>query len=69
MNKLIANIEVQAKAQQLYLPFKYLNYAASFQDPMTGYGSTIKERLQNISRKYDPKGFFQTNVPGGFKLF
>ena len=47
----------------------YLNYAAPWQDPIRGYGSVNRKRLQEISRRYDPRGLFQNNVPGGFKLF
>ena len=53
----------------LSIPFKYLNYAGKSQDPIGSYGQDIKERLQAVSKKYDPNGLFQTGVPGGFKLF
>ena len=47
----------------------YLNYAATWQDPIDGYGATVKSELQAVSEKYDPTGVFQKQVPGGFKLF
>lgn len=53
----------------LYLPFKYLNYADKSQDPIGSYGRDNKDRLQETSRRYDPRGLFQTGLPGGFKLF
>ncbi|KAL9118743.1 MAG: hypothetical protein Q9187_004711 [Circinaria calcarea] len=49
--------------------FKFMPYAYAGQDPIDGYGSTSKAKLQATSRKYDPDGFFQKGVPGGFKLF
>lgn len=49
--------------------YLYLNYADKWQDPITGYGSAEKSRLQKVSRKYDKNGIFQKAVPGGFKLF
>lgn len=49
--------------------FVYLNYAASYQDPVSSYGSASKAFLRSVSKKYDPEGLFQTGVPGGFKLF
>ena len=68
-DQLFSHIDEMAKAKDLYLPFKYLNYAAGNQDPIAGYGDDVKERLQRASKQYDPKGLFQNAVPGGFKLF
>ncbi|KAH8891930.1 oxidoreductase FAD-binding protein [Thozetella sp. PMI_491] len=62
------HVEVLTK-QGLYIPFQYLNYADSSQDPIAGYGPEVKTRLQAVSKKYDPHGVFQSMVPGGFKLF
>lgn len=50
-------------------PYLYLNYAAPWQDPISGYGAAAKSALQAASKKYDPTGVFQQQVPGGFKLF
>ncbi|KAF2844572.1 FAD-binding domain-containing protein [Plenodomus tracheiphilus IPT5] len=49
--------------------FKYLNFAASFQDPFASFGSDEVSKLKAVAKKYDPKGVFQKQVPGGFKLF
>lgn len=67
--KLIGRIEEATKAAKLFNRYKYLNYAANFQDPIGSYGAASKVNLQRISKKYDPTGIFQTSVPGGFKLF
>lgn len=48
--------------------FEYLNYAAYFQNPLAGYGASNYNALKSVSKTYDPVGFFQTGVPGGFKL-
>ncbi|PQE14459.1 oxidoreductase FAD-binding protein [Rutstroemia sp. NJR-2017a BBW] len=53
----------------LFNRYKYVNYSAGYQDPISGYGDEMKAKLQETSKKYDPEGFFQTNVPGGFKIF
>ncbi|PQE08956.1 oxidoreductase FAD-binding protein [Rutstroemia sp. NJR-2017a WRK4] len=53
----------------LFNRYKYVNYSAGYQDPISGYGDEMKAKLQAISKKYDPEGFFQMNVPGGFKIF
>jgi hypothetical protein len=57
------------RREEVYIPWKYLNYADKLQDPIGSYGEEVKARLQAVSKKYDPRGFFQTGVPGGFKLF
>jgi hypothetical protein len=40
-----------------------------WQDPIDSYGVTVKKELQEVSKKYDPTGMFQKQVPGGVKLF
>ena len=57
------------KSRGLWHRWVYLNYAAEWQDPITGYGEENKLKLQETSKKYDPHAVFQRNVPGGFKLF
>ena len=66
---LVDTIEKLAKAKGIFSPFKYLNYAAGHQDPFAGYGPKAQANLKAVSRKYDSTRFFQTVVPGGFKLF
>lgn len=53
----------------LYDPFNYMGDAAGFQSIFPGYGEENHLRLQEIARKYDPHGVFQTLMPGGFKVF
>jgi hypothetical protein len=48
--------------------YVYLNFAAWFQDPLRAYGAEQYKKLQRTARKYDPKGFFQTQLSGGFKV-
>lgn len=66
---LIETIDENTKAAGLFHKFKYLNYAAPFQDPIGSYGPATKANLHTVSKKYDHEGFSQTGVPGGFKLF
>ena len=61
-------IKAEAKRRNLDNDFIYLNYASEFQDPIGSYGKKNKERLIQISKKYDPKQVFQYLQPGGFKL-
>jgi len=58
-----------ASGLNLYHEYKYLNYSAGWQDPISGYGAATKNTLRAVSKKYDPRGLFQRQVPGGFKLF
>ncbi|RDW73465.1 putative FAD binding-containing protein [Coleophoma cylindrospora] len=63
-----AVIEAYAKATNQYTPWIYLNYANPSQDPIGSYGVANVNLLKRASAKYDPKGFFQKRVSGGFKL-
>ena len=57
-----------ARRMGLLHRFVYINYADPSQDPIGSYGPANVQRLKAASRKYDPRGVFQTQVPGGFKL-
>lgn len=67
--KVIETIEQDATSRGTAVLFKYMNYAWDFQDPISSYGEKNRAFLQEVSKKYDPKGVFQKGVPGGFKLF
>ncbi|XDG00627.1 hypothetical protein ABKA04_000242 [Annulohypoxylon sp. FPYF3050] len=65
----LEKIDQDAASRGTAHPFKYMNYAYSFQDPISSYGPGNQEKLREVSVKYDPDGLFQKGVPGGFKLF
>ncbi|KAI4126263.1 MAG: hypothetical protein LQ341_006894 [Variospora aurantia] len=67
-DRVLASIEQQARARDLYYPWLFLNDAGVTQDPIStyGYGASLP-RMQAVSRQYDPRGVFQRSVPG-FKL-
>ncbi|CAN9229228.1 unnamed protein product [Alternaria alternata] len=69
LKDLVRLIEGLTKEESVFHPYKYLNFAASFQDPLASYGGIELRRMKKVARKYDPTGVFQTQVPGGFKLF
>lgn len=46
----------------------YMNYAGVTQDVLGSYGAETLEYMKNVAKKYDPEGWFQRMVPGGFKL-
>lgn len=49
-------------------PYIFLNYGANDQPVIQGYGRDNVDKLLAVSRKYDPTGVFQKQVPGGFKV-
>ena len=65
----LKQVETLAADSGMLHRWKYLNYAAQWQDPIAGYGHESREKLRDVTRKYDPHGVFQTQVPGGYKLF
>jgi hypothetical protein len=66
--RLIDGANDVAKAMGMLHQFQYLNYAGPGQHPLASYGSRNVASLKAVSRKYDPHGVFQQQVPGGFKL-
>jgi hypothetical protein len=69
LNKKVLH-EIKKGAEDIghLVPYTYMNYAFPGQDPISSYGPEIKGELQAVSNKYDPNGFFQNTVRGGFKL-
>ncbi|KAK6197111.1 hypothetical protein LQW54_010906 [Pestalotiopsis sp. IQ-011] len=65
---LIAAIERDVGQLDALDPFIYINYAASWQRPIDGYGEDSLEKLQSVREKYDPGHVFTNLVPGGFKI-
>ncbi|KAI1370568.1 hypothetical protein F4677DRAFT_438049 [Hypoxylon crocopeplum] len=66
--KALENIDNEAQSKNVSVPYRYLNYAFTHQDPFSSYGPESKAHLQAVSSKYDPEGFFQTVSAGPFKL-
>jgi FAD binding domain len=66
--RLFSQATASAQSLGVYNPYLYLNYAASWQNPIASYGAASVSSLQAASKKYDPNGVFQKVVPGGFKL-
>jgi hypothetical protein len=69
LQDIIARLDEQIEKEDVKHDFVYLNFAASFQDPFAGYGKEKVDALRSVARKYDPKGLFQKQLAGGFKLF
>ncbi|KAJ8122588.1 hypothetical protein ONZ43_g1256 [Nemania bipapillata] len=49
-------------------PFVYLDYAGQYQDPIASYGAESVKKLRQVRKKFDPKGAFTFQVPGGYKI-
>lgn len=71
-----ATIDNIVKKQRAYLKktgylidFIYLNYADISQNVLPTWGAKNLAKLRAASKKYDPTGVFQTQSPGGYKLF
>lgn len=50
------------------MDFIYLNYADISQKVVQSWGTDNVAKLRAASKKYDPKGVFQKQVPGGYKI-
>jgi hypothetical protein len=67
-HRTLSLVEAKAKSKGLLLGFEYLNYAASYQNPLKSYGEANLHFLKGVAKKYDPERVFQKRAPGGFKL-
>lgn len=65
---LIESIESLAAKREKASRYRFMNYGYKTQNVLQGYGKENLERLRRVSKMYDPQGFFQRAVPGGFKL-
>lgn len=57
-----------AGARGLNNDYIYMNYASPYQDVISSYGASNKQRLKKIAAVYDPAAVFQKLQPGYFKL-
>ena len=63
------DIEAVVHQKKVGMPFQYLNYTVSWQNPLASYGARETEDRRRMARKYYPKGLFQRQAVGGFKLY
>ncbi|KAF4926907.1 putative FAD-linked oxidoreductase [Colletotrichum viniferum] len=70
IEKTVQTIDSATAEAGLHHPLRYMGDSAAFQvaEFFDGYPQGVAERLNNVALKYDPDGFFQKNMPGGFKL-
>lgn len=68
LKALLAEANAFATAQGQDVNWVYLNYANEAQDPLASYGEENLAFLREVKELYDPEGWWQEMVPGGFKL-
>lgn len=68
MAKAIEELRVFSASQEGHSTYLYMNYANPEQDVIGSYGKQNVDHLKRVSKKYDPEGFFQYRVPGGWKV-
>jgi hypothetical protein len=66
--RLAGQVQGMVRDMGLERRFVYANYAGPDQRPLESYGEGNLEFLRKVAKEYDPSGFFQRRVPGGFKL-
>lgn len=64
----IAELEAYAESIGASTAFRYLNYVHPSQKPLQSYGAKNVAFMKEVAAEYDPSGFFQTRVSGGFKI-
>lgn len=62
-------IDTMTKQRGLYDRFIFPNDAYHRQDPLKSFGANAFRKMRGIASTYDPDRVFQTQVPGGFKLW
>lgn len=63
-----AELEAYAESIGANTPWRYINYVNQEQNPLKSYGAENVAFMKEVSKEYDPTGFFQTRVSGGFKI-
>lgn len=66
--KLIKQIEDLSAERKLVSRYRFYNYGYKSQQIIEGYGRENVAKMKAVSERYDPSGFFQTIVTGGFKV-
>ena len=64
----VEEIRAFSASQPGHSTYVYMNYANAEQDVIKSYGKENVDFLRRTAAKYDPKGFFQYRVPGGWKV-
>lgn len=68
LGQVSAELEAYAESIGANTPWRYANYVNPTQDPLKSYGAENVDFIRSVAQEYDPTGFFQTRVVGGFKI-
>ncbi|CCF32176.1 FAD binding domain-containing protein [Colletotrichum higginsianum] len=68
MGQAIEELRAYSASLEGHSTYIYMNYANPEQDVLGSYGAENVEFLRKTAAKYDPTGFFQDRVPGGWKV-
>ncbi|KAM5347257.1 hypothetical protein ACJ41O_010262 [Fusarium nematophilum] len=68
MAQAIEELRAYSASQDGHSEYLYMNYANPEQDVIGSYGSKNAKFLKKTASKYDPTGFFQYRIPGGWKV-
>ncbi|KAF6803041.1 FAD binding domain-containing protein [Colletotrichum sojae] len=68
MARAIEELRAYSASQEGHSTYLYMNYANPEQDVIGSYGEKNVQFLRETAAKYDPTGFFQHRVPGGWKV-
>lgn len=68
MGQAIEELRSYSASQEGHSTYVYMNYASPEQDVIGSYGKENVHFLKRTAAKYDPTGFFQNRVPGGWKV-
>ncbi|PVH94315.1 FAD-binding domain-containing protein [Periconia macrospinosa] len=60
----VNKMEAAAAEENALHPFKYINYAAFWQQPPSSYGQGAKDAAEEVSAKYDPYLLFRKQAVG-----
>ncbi|EGY22079.1 FAD binding domain-containing protein [Verticillium dahliae VdLs.17] len=63
-----AQLEAYAESIGANTQWRYLNYVNPTQNPLKSYGPENVAFIKKVAQEYDPSGFFQTRLSGGFKI-
>lgn len=64
----IEELRAFSASQDGHSTYLYMNYAHPEQDVISSYGAANVRSLRETAANYDPDGFFQTRVTGGWKV-
>lgn len=68
VEKLLVKCKALARDAGKFHRYVFPNYAFHKEDVFQGYSDRSLSALRETSKEFDPEGFFQHAVPGGFKL-